>query len=372
MSWHIFELYNSKNEGTAVNLSVIDFFCGCGGTSAGLRSAGMNIVAGIDFDPKAIQTYTANFPESQVIQKDIRLISESEIGLIIKKKCRHSKLIFSACAPCQPFSRQNRFRSPTDQRVSLLDELHRFVKRFLPDYILLENVPGIQKVSNGPFSNFLKLLKSLDYNVSYSVLNAANYGVPQNRRRLVLLAARGHSIKLPEPEYGEGLKPYRVVRDAISKYPPIEHGSRSTSVQDHEAARLTDLLYRRISALKPGQNRNSWPPELRLKCHAGISGHTDVYGRLDWDKPAVTLTTKCISLSNGRFGHPCQNRALSVREAAALQTFPEDFQFIGSIWEKGRQIGNAVPVLFAKALGKQIIKSEVKNHGSQRFGPKNC
>ncbi len=348
-----------------MKFNVIDFFCGCGGTSAGLRAAGMNIAAGIDFDARAVQTYRLNFPEAVVLQKDVREISEAEIEEIIASRCSGGPLVFSACAPCQPFSRQNRYRSTGDQRASLLDELHRFIRRFLPDYILLENVPGMQKVVDGPFPKFLELLKSLGYGMSTRVLNAADYGVPQTRRRLVLLAARGHDVNLPPAEFGDGLQPYRVVRDAIAKYPPLEHGCRSETVRDHEAARLSDLLYQRISALKPGQDRRSWPKELMLRCHKGTSGHSDVYGRLDWDKPSVTLTTKCISLSNGRFGHPSQNRAISAREAAAIQTFPDDFTFVGSVWEKGRQIGNAVPVLFAKALGRQIIRSEQDRNGGK-------
>lgn len=340
--------------------NVIDFFCGCGGTSAGLRSAGMNIVAGIDYDEKAIKTYHKNFPEATYIQKDIKLVSEKEIAEILK--CNHLKgpLVFSACAPCQPFSKQNRFRNSADARLCLLNELHRFIKKFLPDYILLENVPGMQKVSDGPFQKFVDLLESLHYKFCFDVLNAVNYGVPQNRKRLVLLASRRHEIHFPLPEYGKGLRPFRVVRDVIEKYPVLKHGTISSEVKDHEAAKLSDLLLRRISALKPGEDRRSWPDELKLKCHLESKGHSDVYGRLDWDKPSVTLTTKCISLSNGRFGHPTQNRAISAREAAAIQTFPEDFTFIGSVWEKGRQIGNAVPVLFAKKLGLQIIETEKK------------
>lgn len=338
--------------------NVIDFFCGCGGTSAGLRAAGMSVVAGIDFDAKAIETYKKNFPEAVALQKDIRSISESEITELIEDHRSNGPIVFSACAPCQPFSAQNRYKSVDDQRVCLLDELHRFIKKILPDYILLENVPGMQKVQDGPFPKFLTLLNRLGYKFCFDVLNAVDYGVPQNRRRLVLLAAKGHGIALPNAEYGEGKKPYRVVRDAISHYPPIAHGCKSNTVCDHEAARLSDLLFKRISILKPGQDRRNWPDDLKLKCHARTEGHSDVYGRLEWDKPSVTLTTKCISLSNGRFGHPSQNRAISAREAAALQTFPDNFVFTGSVWEKGRQIGNAVPVLFAKALGMQIIRSE--------------
>lgn len=341
--------------------NVVDFFCGCGGTSAGLKAAGMKIVVGIDYDEKAIRTYKKNFPDAVCIQKDIKCIPEEEIEKILRERDVEGPIVFSACAPCQPFSQQNRYKKTTDSRVSLLDELHRFVKRIQPDYILLENVPGMQKVVNGPFSKFQKLLKDLDYKFCFDVLNAVDYGVPQNRKRLVLLASKKKDISFPNPEYGEGLKPYRVVRDAIEKYPPIAHGTSCNEVKDHEAAKLSDLLLKRISALKPGQDRRSWPDDLKLKCHLNNRGHSDVYGRLDWDKPSVTLTTKCISLSNGRFGHPSQNRALSAREAAALQTFPDDFTFVGSVWEKGRQIGNAVPVLFAKELGKQIIEIEMQN-----------
>lgn len=341
--------------------NVIDFFCGCGGTSAGLRSAGMNILAGIDYDEKAIKTYHKNFPEAVSIKKDIKVISENDIIEIINTHHIKGPLVFSACAPCQPFSNQNRFKKMSDKRVCLLDDLHRFIKKILPDYILLENVPGMQKVVNGPFSRFIKLLETLNYKFCFNVLNAVNYGVPQNRKRLVLLASKKYEIKFPDPKYGEGLRPFRVVRDAIGKYPPINQGTSSPNVQDHEAAKLSDLLLQRISVLKPGEDRRSWPDELKLQCHMNKKGHTDVYGRLDWDKPSVTLTTKCISLSNGRFGHPTQNRALSAREAAAIQTFPDDFTFVGSVWEKGRQIGNAVPVLFAKELGKQIIEVEREN-----------
>lgn len=203
----------------------------------------------------------------------------------------------------------------------------------------MENVPGMQKVANGPFYKFIDLLRSLNYKFCFSVLNAVNYGVPQNRKRLVLLASKKYEIKFPDPEYGEGLKPFRVVRDAIEKYPPINHGTSSNNIQDHEAAKLSDILLKRISVLKPGEDRRNWPDELKLKCHINKKGHSDVYGRLDWDKPSVTLTTKCISLSNGRFGHPTQNRALSAREAAAIQTFPDDLHLSALSGKRGDKLG---------------------------------
>ena len=335
---------------------VIDFFCGCGGTSAGLQAAGMKIVAGIYVDPKAIATYRKNFPDSVIINQDISSVDEKDIDKLITKN-KKDFVVFSACAPCQPFSQQNRFKSNKDSRKNLLSELHRFIEKIAPDFILIENVPGMQKIQDGPFPAFLNFIKNLNYKYNYAVLNAVNFGVPQNRKRLVLLAAKKTDISLPTPQFGPGLKKYKVVRDAIEKFPRINAGENDISIPDHQAASLSPLLLERIKALKPGESRINWPKKLQLQCHKKCNGHTDVYGRLDWDKPSVTLTTKCISLSNGRFGHPEQNRALSVREAAAIQTFPDDFLFEGSPWEKARQIGNAVPVQFAKVLGIQIIQS---------------
>lgn len=337
---------------------VIDFFCGCGGTSSGLQAAGMTIAAGIDVDPVAINTYKENFPNAITFNDDINNIKTEDLKYVAKKK-RSDKLVFAACAPCQPFSAQNRNKKVNDKRVCLLDQMHRFIEKLTPDYILLENVPGMQKVKEGPFGRFLKLLTDFGYSIDFGVLDAAEYGVPQHRKRLVLIAAKDSKIKLPEPKYGPGMIPFKVVRDAIGNYPAIDSGEKSKTIRDHESAKLSPLLKKRISVLKNGEDRRAWPEELQLKCHKDCRTHTDVYGRLSWDKPSVTLTTKCISLSNGRFGHPEQNRALSVREAASIQTFPETYLFKGTLWQKARQIGNAVPPKLAEILGKEIIKNNI-------------
>lgn len=333
---------------------VIDFFCGCGGASSGLQAAGMSIVAGIDIDPVAIDTYRENFPEAITFNDDINNIKVELLEGIAKTQYP-DKLVFAACAPCQPFSAQNRNKKVDDKRACLLDQMHRFIEGLVPDYILLENVPGMQKVKEGPFGRFLKLLSSKGYSVDFGVLDAATYGVPQHRKRLVLIASRNCSIKLPKPKYGPGLIPFKVVRDAIGHYPEIDSGEKSNIIKDHESAKLSPLLKKRIALLKNGEDRRAWPKELQLKCHKDCRTHTDVYGRLDWDKPSVTLTTKCISLSNGRFGHPEQNRAISVREAASIQTFPETYLFKGTLWQRARQVGNAVPPKLAEVIGKEII-----------------
>lgn len=343
-----------------VKINAIDFFCGCGGTSAGLQKCGINILAGIDFDKNAIATYKTNFPNSEAINIDIKKLSILKIKQLLTPH-KNDIIVFAACAPCQPFSKQNQNKTnKDDDRISLLDEFHRFVKYFLPDYILLENVPGMQKILNGPFTKFINLLDMLGYQYDTAVKNAMNYGVPQSRKRLVLIASRHGFIKLPNETHGINKLSYKTVRDCIAKYPPIKAGEEHPFIPNHRAANLSPKLLERINVLKEGEDRRKWSPDLELKCHKKHTGHTDVYGRLTWDKPSVTLTTKCTSLSNGRFGHPVQNRALSVREAAAIQTFDDNFIFCGSLVSMAKQVGNAVPVDFACALGQQIVYN-VKN-----------
>jgi DNA (cytosine-5)-methyltransferase 1 len=221
----------------------------------------------------------------------------------------------------------------------------------------MENVPGIVKQEkNTPFHDFLSTLKFNDYNIAYSVLNAKDYGVPQNRRRLVLIASNSHRVSLPEKSNGPGFIDYTTVRSTISKYPPISAGSSHDIIPNHVSAALSKLNLRRIkNTPHDGGDRRSWTDELVLKCHRNHSGHTDVYGRMYWDKPAPTLTSKCISLSNGRYGHPEQDRAISLREAAALQGFPDDYVFYGSTPSVALQIGNAVPVTLGFVVGKHIM-----------------
>lgn len=335
--------------------SVIDFFCGCGGTSAGLRLAGMNIVAGVDFDEVALETYKRNFPEAKALAVDITGLQCSTLAAELGDLS--GPILFAACAPCQPFSTQNRNRENADARVELLDEFHRFVKHFLPDYIVLENVPGMQKAQDGPFFRFIALLQELEYKFDYGVLNAMDYGVPQSRRRLVLIASKESEIQLPEKTHGtsENLQDYMTVFDAISKFPKLGAGETHGEISNHRSAGVSEKNLTRLKHTPEGGDRRDWPEELILDCHKTKKGFMDTYGRLSWDQPARTLTTRCTSISNGRFAHPAQNRGLSVREAAALQSFPDNFEFIGNLAQSARQVGNAVPVAFAEQLGKQIL-----------------
>jgi DNA (cytosine-5)-methyltransferase 1 len=317
----------------------------------------MEILLGIDMDADAAVTFASNFPESDFICRDIRSIFTWELERYLSRNRKHP-ILFSACAPCQPFSKQNRGKHAADQRASLLDELHRFVRRFRPEYLFLENVPGIQRINptNGPIGRFLKLLDELGYEVAYDVVDFLDYGVPQTRRRLVMTASLLGKFTLPAPTHGptNGKTPHSTIWDWIGDLPPIDAGSSHKDVPNHRAAALSPTNLRRIASTPEGGDRRDWPDSLILPCHEGHKGHTDVYGRLRRDRPASTLTTRCVSLSNGRFGHPTQNRALSLREAACLQTFPRDFIFKGNFSSMAMQIGNAVPVVMARRFGEAI------------------
>ena len=317
----------------------------------------MEILLGIDKDPNAASTFRANFPEADFIRRDIRRVLTSDLEPYLARQ-RKLPLLFTACAPCQPFSKQNRGKSRSDSRASLLDELHRFVRRFRPEYIFLENVPGIQHIdpSNGPIRRFFDLLAGLGYESDHDVVDFLDFGVPQTRRRLVMAASLIAPITLPPTTHGarRGKPPHSTVWEWIGDLPPIPAGGTHDRVPNHHAAGLSPLNLKRMASTPEGGDRRDWPEELVLPCHRGHDGHTDVYGRLSRHKPASTLTTRCGSLSNGRFGHPTQNRALSIREAACIQTFPRNFVFKGTFASMAMQVGNAVPVLLAQRFGEAI------------------
>lgn len=336
-------------------IQVFDFFSGCGGTSLGFSQAGLKVVLGLDNDPDAAQTFRKNIPGASFIEKDIRKVSTSELAPLMRMS--NGPVLFSCCAPCQPFSRQSRTKSSADPRRSLLAEFARFVTRWKPDYIFVENVPGLQRVETheGPLGQFIAVLEKLKYSYAVEVLPALSFGVPQKRERLILMASRRPGLSFPRPTHGTKGRRAATVRDWIGRLPAIEAGEAHPVDPDHRAAGLSDLNLRRIAATPEGGGRDSWPKSLWLDCHKKFDGHTDVYGRLAWDRPAAGLTTRCISYSNGRFGHPQQNRAISIREAACLQTFPLRYRFVGSYESKARQVGNAVPPLMAKAVGRAFL-----------------
>jgi DNA (cytosine-5)-methyltransferase 1 len=340
-------------------VGVVDFFSGCGGTSLGLQTAGMHVLLGLDSDADAARSFGVNFAAADVIAEDIRDVTPSRVRRLVEP-AEVDHLLFAACAPCQPFSKQRREKVEDDDRTDLLLEFVRFVKKLKPTFVFVENVPGLQEFdpSGGPFQLFLDTLDEAGYDWTAEVVDSRSYGVPQKRQRLVVLASLLGPIDVPQPTHGPGTRnaEYATVREWIGSLPPLRAGEKHVRIRHHEAANLSAVNLKRIAATPEGRGRESWPARLRLKCHDGHTGHSDVYGRMRWDAPASGLTTRCISLSNGRFGHPTQDRAISVREAASLQTFPRKFSFVGAMASMARQIGNAVPPLMAKRFGEEFLR----------------
>jgi DNA (cytosine-5)-methyltransferase 1 len=314
----------------------IDFFCGAGGITKGFLSAGIDVICGIDSDKSAQKTYEENnkrkcgekskFISEDIVTLDIETL-EKEIGN------RQDKiLVFIGCAPCQPFTGLNTEKANQGDKKNLLLCLVKYIEHFAPEYLVFENVPGICSPKYGDvFQKFLGELERLEYQLDDGIIDAKNYGVPQRRRRMAIIASKLGAITLPAKTHGVGKLPYETAASSF-RFPPIQAGEKYTGIPNHESSELSELNLRRIVAItQPGGSRSEWPDELQLECYKEHDGHTDVYGRINPDLPAPTLTTKFNSISNGRFGHPTENRAISIREGAALQTFPDDYEFHASI-----------------------------------------
>ena len=349
-------------------VKVFDFFSGCGGASCGFRAAGMDVVFALDSDPEAKRTYMANFPDVHFELVDIQAVAVEQVQRHVDA-FRTNPVLFCGCAPCQPFTKQNTTRpdSGDDDRVPLLLRFADFIETCSPDLVFVENVPGLQHFDRNsqPFDSFLRRLDACGYHVDFRSIRLMKYGVPQSRRRLVLVASRHGEIRLPAETHGPGTpnNRYETVRDWIAHLPPIRAGEEHPGVRNHRAAGLSVLNVKRIKATPEGGGHRDWPDGLKLNCHKDFSGYSDVYGRMAWDAPASGLTTRCVSYSNGRFGHPEQHRAISVREAACLQTFPEQFVFEGSLGSMATQIGNAVPVRLAEVIGQHFV-AHLKDTGA--------
>lgn len=340
-------------------MRAIDLFCGAGGLTLGLRRAGWDVVAGIDVDGAVSATYESN-NDAAFMPADLRSVTDEEIQILAGTVSR-AELLLAGCAPCQPFSKQRRRGRPRERaEATLLGQFGRLVKALKPRVVLMENVPGIAKVPGfSSLRRFLSTLRDCGYECDHQVLNARDFGVPQHRRRYVLLAARGSAPALPSP-VNDPASDGVTVRTAIERFPSIDAGEEDASIPNHYAAQLSPRNLQRIQATPAdGGSRRDWPDELTLECHRNTHGYSDVYGRMWWDRVAPTLTSRCNSLSNGRFGHPEQHRAISLREAAALQTFPDDYEFVGAKNRIAGWIGNAVPVAFAEALGRAAMTAAV-------------
>lgn len=334
-------------------VSCIDLFCGAGGLTHGFVLEGLPVVAGIDMDPACRFPYEAN-NNARFVEQDISKISVTELEALFGDT---ELKILAGCAPCQPFSTyaQRYELDGKDGKWGLLYHFARLAEGANPDVITMENVPTVAK--HAVFHDFVDTLRRLDYKVWFDVVDSSRYGVPQARRRMVLLASKHGDVKMIEPTH---VKP-KSVRQAIGRLRPLRAGEVAPNDKLHVTATLSDKNLQRIKVSKPGGTWRDWPEHLVADCHRAESGRTysGVYARMEWDKPAPTMTTQCYGFGNGRFGHPEQDRAISLREAAILQSFPLDYAFVpdnGEVSFKvlGRLIGNAVPVDLGRAIARSI------------------
>ncbi len=335
----------------------IDLFCGAGGLTYGLQKAGINVVAGVDIDPKCEYPFEFN-NDSDFYLKSVDEIKKAEMqGWFGSAEVK----ILAGCAPCQPFSTYSQGpRGRQDDKWKLLYEFQRLIKEVKPDIVTMENVP--QLINFEVFDEFVSSLRDMKYYVSYQVVECEKYGLPQTRKRLVLLASKLGEIQLVKPTHNSPDR-YKTVRDVIKSQPILRAGKTSSRDRLHRSATLSEMNVKRIKASKPGGTWRDWPNTLLADCHKKESGNTyvSVYGRMEWDKPSPTMTTQFYGFGNGRFGHPSQNRAISLREGAILQSFPSNYQFTSPEEEPefrvvGRLIGNAVPVRLGQIIGKSIMK----------------
>lgn len=337
------------------DISAVDLFCGVGGLTHGLERGGVRVAAGYDVDPTCRFPYESN-NRAKFIECDVADLAADDLKL--KLGSRRALTLLAGCAPCQPFSTYSRSgrskKRPNDWR--LVGSFGELIAEVQPDFVTMENVPQLQ--DHKVFKSFLAKMKG--YAVWYGVVSCAELGVPQSRHRLVLLASRHGREGLEMPKAGI---PQETVRSTIGSLPSLTAGEADLSDPLHVAPSLSEINLRRIRASKPGGTWRDWDPELQAACHKKSSGATypSVYGRMEWDALAPTITTQCFGYGNGRFGHPEQDRAISLREAAMLQTFPRSYKFVDGgeqvrFNRLGRLIGNAVPVRLGEVVAGVLLR----------------
>lgn len=346
-------------------IEVVDLFCGIGGLSYGMKTAGFNILAGFDLDHTCKFAYETN-TGGVFIYKNIKDVTSNDITF---RYSEGSIKILAGCAPCQPFSSyafKNKEKDP--DKYDLLYEFGRLVKEVNPDIVTMENVPAIRKFKlKSVLEDFIGLLEDNGYSVWCDVVFCPNFGIPQTRKRLVLIASKLGKVDPLVATHSK--QDYITVRDTIGNLPPLSAGQKDPNDSLHRCRALNDLNLKRIKSTPEGGSWKSWPKELILECHKKEGGKSfgSVYGRMKWDEPSPTMTTQCTGIGNGRFGHPSQDRAISAREAALLQTFPYDYKFFKdeksvSLTVASRYIGNAVPPKLGEVIALAISK-HLKEYG---------
>lgn len=339
----------------SASICAVDLFCGAGGLSLGLQQAGIHIAAGFDLDPSCEFPYRKNIG-AKFFLKDVGTVTGDELRDLWPAG---SLRLLAGCAPCQPFSSQRRGADTTGEKSwNLLSQFGRLVTETLPEFVTMENVTRLRGMS--VFDQFVEQLRELGYAVDYGTLYGPEFGLPQERRRLVLLASRIGVVRLPRGDKDRSHFP--TVRQAIGTLPVIESGETDPHDPMHAARRLSSLNLARMRASKPGGTWRDWPEELLAECHKKASGSSfqAFYGRMVWDAPSPTITTQAYNFGTGRFGHPGQDRSLTLREAAMLQGFPRSYEFVKdgqrpAMQVVGRLIGNAVPPPFGCVVGKQFV-----------------
>jgi len=383
----------------------VDFFCGAGGTTRGLIDAGGYVIAGVDKTGDCRETYERNNTNKSLIKANARYLQmdifdrteaypDGQADELIRElhsmidfyRLRNPEipLLFSICAPCQPFTDLHRSELSDDRSASrerdqgLLNQTFEFIQEFKPEMVLSENVAGIQAPKfGGVWQEFESRLRAAGYAVGSNIVDCSRFGIPQFRKRSIML---GVHKTMCDPQLiandgsandylivpgGDPDSSVMTVKEAIGHFPPIEAGESNSKIANHTAAKLAEINKKRLKAVVPGGTNLGFDEELTLACHdrtrskSCAKGFSDVYTRMSPDKPAPTITTKCISISNGRFGHfdPEQARGISVREAAALQSFPDDYVFYGGLCASAKMVGNAVPPKLSQFFANYLMSA---------------
>jgi DNA (cytosine-5)-methyltransferase 1 len=349
-------------------MKAVDFFCGGGGMSCGMLQAGIEVLAGIDYEIACKDTYEENITGARFIHAVVFELKEETLRDELRLEKNDDELVLIGCSPCQFWSIINTDKKKSEKSKNLLVEFERFVKFFNPGYVVVENVPGVlRRKEESGLDKFISWLEANGFKVHFEIHNTYDFGVPQNRKRFTLVANRVGDNQV-FPKKVESRKTVADVLGVKNGFKKIEAGTVDETSFLHTVSNIAPVTLKRLLKVrKNGGNRLDFAddPELQLPCFVGKDkSFMDTFGRLFWDKPANTITTKFYSVSNGRFAHPEENRALSLREGATLQSFPKDYEFCGtSIGAIARQIGNAVPPEYARQIGLAIIDN---NNGSNK------